>query len=81
VDRKHEGRQIRAQVRTRATPQQVWDAWTDPEKIAHWFVDRASGKPVVGSIFTWVFEKFGYEIPDALRVLAGRLGAGVGVGR
>jgi uncharacterized protein YndB with AHSA1/START domain len=63
VDRKHQGREIRARIRTRATPEQVWEAWTDPEKIAHWFVDRASGQPVVGSIFTWVFEKFGYEIP------------------
>ena len=50
-------------MRTRATPEAVWEAWADPEKIAHWFVDRARGKPEVGTTFTWIFEKFGYEIP------------------
>ncbi|MFY9551306.1 MAG: hypothetical protein WAU32_09165 [Thermoanaerobaculia bacterium] len=30
MERKHQGRQIRAQIRTRAIPQQVWEAWTDP---------------------------------------------------
>jgi uncharacterized protein YndB with AHSA1/START domain len=50
-------------MRTRATPEQVYEAWTDPEKLAHWFVDRAHGKAEVGSTFTWIFEKFGYEIP------------------
>lgn len=54
---------MRLQVRTAASPRQVWEAWTDPEKIAHWFVDRARGKPEVGTTFTWIFEKFGYEIP------------------
>lgn len=63
TERKHQGRQMRVEMRTRATPRQVWEAWTDPEKIAHWFVDRARGKPEVGTRFTWIFEKFGYEIP------------------
>jgi uncharacterized protein YndB with AHSA1/START domain len=60
---KHRGRQIVVEMRTRATPEEVYQAWADPEKLAHWFVDRASGKAEPGSIFTWVFEKFGYEIP------------------
>jgi uncharacterized protein YndB with AHSA1/START domain len=63
AERRHRGREIRAEVRTRATPDRVWEAWTDPEKIAGWFVDRARGKPEVGTTFTWIFEKFGYEIP------------------
>jgi uncharacterized protein YndB with AHSA1/START domain len=54
---------MQVEMRTAASPRQVWDAWTDPEKIAHWFVDRAQGRPEVGTIFTWIFEKFGYEIP------------------
>ncbi len=62
-ERTHRGRRLEVRMRTRATPEQVWDAWTDPEKIAHWFVDRARGKPEVGTTFTWIFEKFGYEIP------------------
>jgi uncharacterized protein YndB with AHSA1/START domain len=60
---KHRGRQIVVEMRTRATPEEVYQAWADPEKIAHWFVDRASGKDEPGTIFTWAFEKFGYEIP------------------
>lgn len=63
ANRRHRGRQLTVKIRTRATPGEVWEAWTDPEKIAHWFVDRARGKPEVGSTFTWIFEKFGYEIP------------------
>jgi uncharacterized protein YndB with AHSA1/START domain len=63
TERQHRGRRLEVEMRTRATPEEVWDAWTDPEKIAHWFVDRARGKPEVGTTFTWIFEKFGYEIP------------------
>jgi uncharacterized protein YndB with AHSA1/START domain len=63
TERKHRGRQLVVEMRTRATPEQVYEAWADPEKIAHWFVDRARGKAEVGEIFTWIFEKFGYEIP------------------
>ena len=57
------GRIIRDEIRTKATPQQVWDAWTDPNKITQWFVDKASGAPEVGKTFTWEFEKFGVKIP------------------
>jgi uncharacterized protein YndB with AHSA1/START domain len=63
ADRVHRGRSLKVEMRTRATPEAVWEAWADPEKIAHWFVDRARGKPEVGATFTWIFEKFGYEIP------------------
>ncbi len=63
TERRHRGRQLMVEMRTKATPEQVYEAWADPEKIAHWFVDSARGKAEVGSIFTWVFEKFGYEIP------------------
>jgi uncharacterized protein YndB with AHSA1/START domain len=68
TERTHRARQLVVQMRTRATPEQVYEAWADPEKIAHWFVDsakvdNASGKAEPGSIFTWAFEKFGYEIP------------------
>ncbi len=59
----HKGRIIRAELRTTATPQQVWKAWTDPEKIAQCFVDRATGSPEVGATFTWIFERFNYEFP------------------
>ena len=63
TERKHRGRQLEVEMRTRATPERVYEAWADPEKIAQWFVDRARGKAEVGSVFTWIFDKFGYEIP------------------
>src|SRR5262245_26156169 len=63
TEKTHRGKRLVVEMRTRATPEQVYEAWADPEKIAHWFVDRAHGKAEAGSIFTWVFEKFGYEIP------------------
>jgi uncharacterized protein YndB with AHSA1/START domain len=59
----HIGRILRAEIRTKATPQQAYDAWADPEKIAHWFPDRAEGKAEPGATITWVFEKFNYRIP------------------
>ena len=59
----HRGRSIHAEVRITATPQQTWEAWADPEKIAQWFVDRATGEPKVGTTFTWFFDKFQYVMP------------------
>jgi uncharacterized protein YndB with AHSA1/START domain len=48
----HTGKVIRAEIRTKATPQQAYDAWADPEKIAHWFPDRAEGKAEPGATIT-----------------------------
>jgi uncharacterized protein YndB with AHSA1/START domain len=59
----HKGRMIRAEVATSATPEQAWEAWADPEKIAQWFVDRATGEAKPGRTMTWFFDKFGYVIP------------------
>jgi uncharacterized protein YndB with AHSA1/START domain len=59
----HKGRIIRAEIRTSATPQQAWEAWADPQKIAGWFVDRATGEGKAGGIMTWFFDDFGYQLP------------------
>ena len=59
----HKGRVIRAEMETSATPQQAWEAWADPEKIAQWFVDRASGEARPGGTMTWFFDEFGYVLP------------------
>jgi len=59
----HIRRIIRAEIRTKATPQEAYDAWADPEKIAHWFPDRAEGKAELGATITWIFDKFNYRIP------------------
>jgi uncharacterized protein YndB with AHSA1/START domain len=59
----HRGRIIRAEIRTSATPQQAYEAWADPEEIAHWFTDRAEGKAEPGAKIEWIFERFNYRIP------------------
>jgi uncharacterized protein YndB with AHSA1/START domain len=59
----HKGRMIRAEIATSATPEQAWEAWADPEKIAQWFVDRATGEATPGGTMTWFFDKFGYVLP------------------
>jgi uncharacterized protein YndB with AHSA1/START domain len=63
----HKGRIIRAEMRTTATAQQAWEAWADPEKIAGWFVDRATGEAKPGETMTWFFDSFGFVQP--LRVV------------
>jgi len=62
-DCEQKGRVIRAEIQTTATPEQAWEAWADPEKIAQWFVDRATGEAKPGGTMTWFFDKFGYAIP------------------
>lgn len=62
-DYEHTGRRIEAEVTVRATPQQAWEAWADPEKLAGWFVDRATGQGRTGETMTWFFDRFGMEMP------------------
>jgi uncharacterized protein YndB with AHSA1/START domain len=59
----HKGRIIRAEMETSATPDQAWEAWADPEKIAQWFVDRATGEAKPGGTMTWFFDHVGYVLP------------------
>ncbi len=59
----HPGRCVRAEIRTKATPHQAYDAWADQVKIAHWFCDRAEGKAEPGATITWMFDRFNCRIP------------------
>ncbi len=61
--REHVGRTIRAEIAIRATPEQVWDAWAEPDHIARWFVDRAEGSMAKDAVVTWMFDAFQYRIP------------------
>ena len=61
--RPHEGRTLKLEMRTTATPQQVWEAWADPKKLSQWFTDDARGEATPGTTMYWIFQKFGYEIP------------------
>jgi uncharacterized protein YndB with AHSA1/START domain len=57
-----DGRRIETEIRTSATPEEVWKAWTDPTAITRWFVDEARGEAKPGGTLVWVFHGFG-EIP------------------
>lgn len=59
----HQGRVIRASMKTVADPMQVWEAWADPAKLGHWFPDRADGRAVEGAVQTWFFDRFNYAMP------------------
>jgi len=49
-------------MRTTASPEEVWKAWTDPAAISRWFTDDARGEAKPGGTLVWVFRGFG-EIP------------------
>jgi uncharacterized protein YndB with AHSA1/START domain len=76
----HKGRIIRSEMKTRATAGQVWQAWADPEKLAQWFPDHASGEARTGGAMTWRWDQFGeftYEVfeadPEKRLVLTGEI--------
>jgi uncharacterized protein YndB with AHSA1/START domain len=75
-----DGRRILAEIRTTATPEEVWMAWTDPAGICRWFADDARGEAKSGSNLVWTFRGFGemtYPVlvadPPARLVLAGEI--------
>ena len=61
--RAHHGRVIDTEVRIKTTPEQAWQAWSDPQQIANWFVDRAEGVAKPGEVMTWMFDTFNYTMP------------------
>ena len=61
--REHVGRSIEAEVIAHTDPLRAWEAWANPEKLAGWFVDRAVGEGRSGETMTWIFERFGLELP------------------
>jgi uncharacterized protein YndB with AHSA1/START domain len=50
-------------IRIQASPDRVWAAWAEPEEIARWFADRATGEPTPGATITHIFESFHLELP------------------
>jgi uncharacterized protein YndB with AHSA1/START domain len=61
--RAHVGRAVNRQIRIDAPPQDVYDAWADPQRIAAWFVDHAEGVAAPGALMTWVFDAFKLRLP------------------
>ena len=60
-------REVKREIRTRATPEQVWQALTDPDKITGWFPDHATGEVKPGEIVNWSFDGFGSVPPMEVR--------------
>lgn len=80
-----DGRRIETEIRTTATPEEVWQAWNDPAAITRWFADEARGEAKPGGTLVWGFRGLGevpYPVvvadPPARLVLAGTRG---GLGR
>jgi uncharacterized protein YndB with AHSA1/START domain len=69
-----DGRRIETEIRTSATPEEVWKAWTDPASVSRWFTDDARDEAVPGGTLVWAFKGFG-EVPYPVAVAAppGRL--------
>jgi len=59
----HQGRATEIEVRTSASPEQIWNAWVNPELISQWFADHAEGWAHKGEQVTWIFDEFGYRMP------------------
>jgi len=62
-----DGRRIETEIRTSATPEAAWQAWTDPAEISRWFTDDARGEAKPGGVLVWTFRGFG-EIPYPVAV-------------
>lgn len=64
----HTGRRVERETRIAADPEKVWNAWTDPELIAGWFVERAVNRAEEGGRVTWAWDRFGMEIEQEVVV-------------
>ena len=72
--RPHQGRMMQLEMRTSATPEQVYAAFADPSKLSQWFTDNARGEAKPGNTMYWIFEKFAYEIPyEVVDAVPGKL--------
>ncbi len=60
----HTGRSIRQELDIAAAADRVWSAWADPQRIAQWFVDRATGFARKGEVVQWYFEAMKFEVPQ-----------------
>lgn len=63
----HTGRRIEDEVAVEAPPEAAWAAWADPDELARWFVDSASGTAEPGQEMTWAWEA--YDLEQTLTVV------------
>ena len=58
---KHDGHSDRREMRTSASIDQLYAAWSDPLEIQRWFADEARGNAEAGGSIVHVFHGFGFE--------------------
>lgn len=68
----HTGRRIEDEVTVEAPPEAAWAAWADPDELARWFVDSASGTAEPGQEMTWAWEA--YDLEQTLTVVEAERG-------
>src|SRR2546425_3443201 len=59
----HRGRVARAEIRTTASADRVWQAWAEPARLSEWFTDRAQGRAAAGGTVVWCFDRFKSRFP------------------
>lgn len=64
----HTDPRVEREVRIGAEPEEVWNAWADPELIAGWFVERAVNRAEEGGRVTWAWDRFGMEVEQEVVV-------------
>ncbi len=55
-------RALRVVTNTRAAPEALWEAWTNPMLLTQWLTDRASGAAQVDDTITWSFDRLGADM-------------------
>lgn len=69
---RHTGRRIEDEIAIQAPPEAVWAAWADPDELARWFVDQATGTAEPGQTMTWAWDA--YDLEQELRVVEAETG-------
>ena len=55
--------EIKAAIQIQKSPQEVFEAIADPEKMSNYFISRGSGRMVEGTQVFWKFPEFDFEFP------------------
>lgn len=66
----HTGRIVEREIRTTATPEEAWAAWTEPDRLTEWFAESARGSVEEGGTFIWGWGSHAWE--SELQVLVSR---------
>jgi len=70
---RHVGRVVQKKIVIDASPEDVFEAWADPDRIARWLVDAADRRAERGRVVHWTFEGFGTFPVPVLDAVPGEL--------